>query len=81
MLLQFGNVHVITSFCSLMSGAGEDVDVNSLAFIGKLTGYDSEEYQLSKYYITGARVFVDVSYCVNTNQKLHDLITCGIHGD
>lgn len=37
---------VTSSFCA-------DVDSNSLAFIGKLTGYDSEEYQLSKYYITG----------------------------
>eukprot|EP00438_Fugacium_kawagutii_P023257 Skav204761 [mRNA] locus=scaffold1013:291684:294645:+ [translate_table: standard] len=37
---------VTSSFC-------EDVDVNSLAFIGKLTGYDSKEYQLGKYYITG----------------------------
>ena len=40
----------------LESAEGADVDSNSLAFIGKLTGYDSEEYQLSKYYITGATI-------------------------
>ncbi len=30
------------------------MDSNALAFIGKYVGYDSEEYQLSRYYITGA---------------------------
>ena len=34
--------------------SGEDVDSNALAFIGKYVGYESEEYQLSRYYITGA---------------------------
>ena len=43
-------------FFLLESAEGADVDSNSLAFIGKLTGYDSEEYQLSKYYITGATI-------------------------
>lgn len=37
---------VTSSFC-------EDVDSNALAFIGKYVGYESEEYQLSRYYITG----------------------------
>lgn len=35
--------------------SGEDVDSNALAFIGKYVGYESEEYQLSRYYITGAK--------------------------
>ena len=30
------------------------MDTNALALIGKLLGYNSEEYELSKYYITGA---------------------------
>ena len=46
----------VLDFFLLESAEGADVDSNSLAFIGKLTGYDSEEYQLSKYYITGATI-------------------------
>ena len=39
-------------FISLFA-KGENVDNNTLAFIGHHFKYDSEEYQLSKYYITG----------------------------
>ena len=53
----------------LESAEGADVDSNSLAFIGKLTGYDSEEYQLSKYYITGATILF-ACHSANETSKL-----------
>lgn len=44
--------------------SGEDVDSNALAFIGKYVGYESEEYQLSRYYITGA-ICLSFNVCVD----------------
>lgn len=56
---------VTSSFC-------ENVDNNTLAFIGHHFKYDSEEYQLSKYYITGEGrnpLLVDLQ---NASEQLDD---------
>ena len=41
----------------MMFAEGENVDDNALAFIGHFFDYDSEEYELSRYYIKGPVFF------------------------
>ena len=53
------------------------MDSNALAFIGKYVGYDSEEYQLSRYYITGAfENFVVRETTVDTSQEFQLGMSC-----
>ena len=51
-------LHDLVLFCTAVptrhGGLGADVDTNALAFIGRLAGEHSTEYELSQYYITGA---------------------------